>query len=69
MKLSNCLWKKVDIKCIDGKLYKGYYVVAYNDKYDNIDENEDSIGIKPSKTSKSGIELFESQIKDIEIVI
>ena len=65
MKLSDYLWKKVSINCVDGKLYRGHYVVAYNDRYDNIDEGEDSIGIKPDKTLKSGIELFEWKIKSI----
>lgn len=68
MKLLEYLWKKVNIKCKDGKEYHNCYVVAYDDKYDNVDQNEDSIGIKHDKKDNYGVEIFESEIEFIEIV-
>ena len=68
MKLLDYLWKKVNIKCKDGKEYHNCYVVAYDDKYDNVDQNEDSIGIKHDKKDNYGVEMFESEIEPIEIV-
>ncbi|MDD6488861.1 MAG: hypothetical protein PUG48_03465 [Clostridia bacterium] len=74
MNLLDYLWKKVDIECCNGKTYKGYYVTAYCSADDNIDaddyieRNEESIGIKPDKKSKSGIELYKSEIKTIKLL-
>lgn len=73
MNLFDYLWKRVKIECVNGRIYKGYYVTAYCSADDNIDaeddieRNEESIGIKSDKSSKSGIELYKSEIKAIEL--
>lgn len=68
MNLQNFLWKKVNVKCKDGKEYINYFVVAYDDKYDNVDQNEDSIGIQKNPKDNFGIEIFESEIEHIELI-
>jgi hypothetical protein len=66
LKLSDYAGKKVKIIDIDNKIYKGI-VLGYTKAIDN-DENEASIDVFPTKTSVSGVELFESEIKSIEII-
>ncbi len=66
MKLSDYAGKKVKIVDIDNISYQGF-VFGYTKAEDN-DENEASIDIFPSKTAISGVELFESEIKSIEII-
>lgn len=66
MKLSDYAGKKVRIIDTDGISYIGY-VFGYTKAEDN-EENEPSIDILPTKTSDNGVELFESEIKSIEIV-
>ena len=66
MKLSNFAGKKVKIVDNDNKIYQGF-VLGYTKAEDN-DENEASIDVLPSKKSLDGVELFESEIKSIEII-
>lgn len=66
MKLSDFAGKKVKIVDNDNKIYQGF-VLGYTKAEDN-DENEASIDVLPSKKSFNGVELFESEIKSIEII-
>ncbi len=65
--LSEYEFKFVNIVDTYGKEYKNYYVYLYTSAANN-EENEASIGILPSRESKSGVELFRSEIKSIELV-
>lgn len=58
------LGKKVKIIDTDNIQHIGYFL-DYTTALDN-EENEWSIDIFPSKTSNSGIELFESDIQSIQ---
>lgn len=60
--------KKVNIECYDGDRYEKYYVYGFTIWYDNDDREEDSIDIIADENSDSGITLYESEIKNIEIV-
>lgn len=68
MNLRDYLWKKVNIKCKDGREFSDHLVVAYDDRYDNVEPNEDGIGIMKNKDDDYGIEIYESEIESIEIV-
>lgn len=68
MTLLNFLWKKVNIVCKDGRKFEGYRVVAYDDKYDNVEPDEDGIGIVCDLNDDFGVEIYESEIESIEIV-
>ena len=60
--------KSIEIILKDGKKYIGY-VDYFSPALDNDDYiAEDSIGILPNKNAKSGIEVFQSEIKSIKIV-
>ncbi len=58
--------KYVNILCVDGRTFKGYYVDEYTQPLDN-EENEESIGIIPSKEADCGYGLFKHEIKSIEL--
>ena len=66
MKLSDYAGKKVKIVDADNIIYTGF-VYGYTKAEDN-DENEDSIDVIPTRNSTEGVELFESEIKSIEII-
>ena len=66
MKLSDYAGKKVKIVDIDNITYQGI-VFGYTKAEDN-DENEASIDVFPNKYSSNGIELFESEIRSIEVI-
>lgn len=66
MKLSDYAGKTVKIVDIDNITYTGF-VLGYTKAEDN-DENEASIDVFPTKNSINGVELFESEIKSIEII-
>ncbi len=66
IKLSNYLFKTVHIVDTAGDEYDGY-VDTYTSAPDN-DGTEESIGILPDKNAKSGIELYASEIKSIEMI-
>ena len=68
MNLSHYLWKKVNIRCKDGRFFSEHYVVAYDDRYDNVEPDEDGIGIVKNKDDNYGVEIYESEIESIEIV-
>lgn len=61
----NLLGKKVKIIDTDNIEHIGYFL-DYTTAPNN-DNNEWSIDVFPSKSSNSGVELFESEIKSIEI--
>lgn len=63
--LSNFLFKTVILEDTDNNIYKGY-VDMYESSADN-DSNEDSIGIITDSISKTGIELYQSEIKSIKL--
>lgn len=65
IELYDCLNKNVEVIDNEGNKYKGY-VDMYISKADN-DDTEESIGIIPNKDAKSGIELYASEIKSIQI--
>ena len=50
----------------DGTTYKGF-VDVYTSAADN-DDMEESIGLMPTRTANSGVELFASDIQAIEIL-
>ena len=60
------LGKKVRVIDIDNIEYIGYFL-DYTIALDN-EENEWSIDIFPSKIANFGVELFESDIKTIDVV-
>lgn len=64
--LYDYLYKNVTIITTDGEKYTGY-VDFFESPYEN-ESDEDSIGLLDSKNSHSGIELYQSQIKSIEIL-
>ena len=64
--LSQYEFKNVVVTCTDGEVVKGY-VDAFCEAEDN-DENEASICILPQKEDTDGVEIYESEIKTIEIV-
>ena len=66
MELQDYLFKNVIIEDTEGKTHKGY-VDLYSSAYDN-DDTEESIGIIPTKNTKSGIELYASEIKSIKTI-
>lgn len=66
MKLSDYAGKKVKIVDIDNITYNGF-ILGYTKAEDN-DENEASIDIIPTRNAMEGVELFESEIKSIEII-
>lgn len=66
MDLQDYLFKNVIVTDTEGRMHKGY-VDLYASAYDN-DDTEESIGIIPTKSSMSGIELYASEIKAIEII-
>ena len=68
MNLSHYLWKKVNIRCKDVRFFSEHYVVAYDDRYDNVEPDEDGIGIVKNKDDNYGVEIYESEIESIEIV-
>lgn len=61
----NLLGKKVKIIDTDNIEHIGFFL-DYTTAPNN-DNNEWSIDVFPSKSSNSGVELFESEIKSIEI--
>lgn len=68
MNLHDYLWKKVNIKCKDGRQFLNYLVAAYDDRYDNVEPDEGGIGIVKNADDNYGIEIYESEIESIEIV-
>jgi hypothetical protein len=62
----NLLGKKVKIIDIDNIEHIGYFL-DYTTAPNN-DNNEWSIDVFPSKTSNSGVELYQSEIISIEAV-
>lgn len=68
MNLCDFLGKKVNIKCKDGREFLDYLVVAYDDRFDNVEPDEDGIGIMKNIDDNHGIEIYESEIKSIEAV-
>lgn len=68
MNLRDYLWKKVNIKCKDGRQFHDYLVDAYDDRYDNVEPDEDGIGIVKNEDDDHGIEIYESEIESIEVV-
>lgn len=60
------LGKKVKIIDDENIQYVGYFL-GYTTA-ENNEENEWSIDIFPNRDSLSGIELFESEIKTIEVI-
>ena len=64
--LENFCGKNAEITYVTGAKYKGF-VDSYSSAYDN-DDTEDSISVFPDKHSKTGIEVFQSEIKSIEII-
>lgn len=63
--LSQYLFKNVKIIDVNNETYTGF-VDMYESSFDS-GENEDSIGIIINRNSKKGIELYQSEIKSIEI--
>lgn len=60
--------KNVEIIFKNGKRYIGI-VKYFSSALDNDDYlEEDSISVFPDKTSKSGIEIFQSEIKSIKVI-
>ena len=68
LNLETCVGKKVNIECYDGDKYEKYYVYGFTIWYNNDDREEDSIDIMVNENSGSGITLYASEIKDIEII-
>lgn len=66
MNLFDYAGKKVKIIDTDNQKHIGF--VFGCTKAEDNDENEDSIDIIPTKNAMEGIELFESEIKSIEII-
>lgn len=66
MNLFDYAGKKVKIIDTDNITHTGF--VFGCTKAEDNDENEDSIDIIPTKNAMEGIELFESEIKSIEII-
>ena len=64
--LSKYEFKTVRVTATDGAVRTGF-VDLYTSAADN-DDTEDSIGIIPTRTSKSGTELYASEIQSIEIL-
>ena len=58
--------KKVKILDIDNIEHIGF-ILGYTTALNN-ENNEWSIDVFPSKSSNSGIELYQSEIKNIEVV-
>ena len=74
MKLEKYWGKDVNVYCIDGEKYMHYHVVGFTPHYENHDPlnnipDEDSIDIFPIEGERNGIELFESEIVEIEILV
>lgn len=57
----------VDIQCNDDRMYWHWYVYAFSDKYDNPDQDEESIDILREENDDSGVTLFASEIRSIEL--
>lgn len=68
MNLEKFVGKSVNITTTSGKEYKNFYVAIFWDYTDNVETNEDSIGLKENEISDGGIVLYQSEIKSIEIV-
>ena len=68
MNLETYVNKKVNIECYDGVKYEKYYVYGFTIWYDNDDREEDSIDIMVNENSNSGVTLYASEIKSIEII-
>lgn len=67
--LEKYLFNYVNVIETNGKIHNNFYVCDFTSAADNDVENEESIGLLPSKTAKLGIELFASEIKSIEIAV
>lgn len=63
--LSSYLFKNVKVREKTGETHIGY-VDIYTPAFDNDEEEDESIGIMPTKDAKYGIELFRYEIEDIE---
>lgn len=59
--------KNVDIHCKDDRTYWHWYVYAFSDKYDNPEQDEESIDILCEENDDSGVTLFASEIESIEL--
>ena len=59
-------FKTVRVTATDGTVYTGF-VDLYTSAADN-DDTEESICILPTRVSKSGIELYASEIHAVEIL-
>lgn len=68
MNLEEFVGKNVNITTTDGKEYNHFYVAMFWDYTDNVETEEDSIGLKKNESSDGGIILYQSEIKNIEIV-
>ena len=68
MNLEEYVGNNVNITTADGKEYKNYYVAMFSDATDNVEPNEDCIGLKEREDSDGGIILYQSEIKSIEII-
>lgn len=66
--LQEYVFKYVNVVDADDISYNNYYVDDFTSAADNDDRNEESIGLLPYKGAKTGIELYESEIKSIESV-
>lgn len=66
VEIAKLLGKKVEIIDTDNIQYIGY-ILDYTTALNN-EENEWSIDIFSSKTSNSGVELFQSEIKSIKVI-
>ncbi len=62
--LRDYLFKYVKVIDTDGETHRGF-VDTYTSAADN-DDTEPSISLLPNENSKSGIELYRSEIKSIE---
>ncbi|MBR1592825.1 MAG: hypothetical protein IJ666_07435 [Ruminococcus sp.] len=67
IELEKFVGNKVHIECTDGKIYEGV-VDMFSDATDNIEPEEDGIGICIDPKQKGGIFLYQSDIKNIEII-
>lgn len=68
MDLENFVGHNVNVVTSDGKELKNYYASFFSDASDNVEPDEDCIGLKKSSDESDGIILYQSEIKGIKIV-
>ena len=68
MDIKSLVGKNVNIECTDGEKFNDYQVDCFTDAYDNCDPEKNSIDILKNEGAKSGITLYEDEIKNIEVV-